>query len=656
MTAPRTPCRLLVGLLAALACTCSLLIRSTAHAETHIMLIAPVPGSVVIDRAPTIVFRSSSPLRADGRLILLDGNDVTALLTEDEAGYRLTIPGSWPAGHHVLGIYAHDLDGVPIAREFQFTSRHSEAFAEITSDHRLSATLKTTLERTVSSDPEETTATDTGEFPYTTLDSYLSSSSSVREGGWTSSARANLRYYDRNAPAIAPEKKGLGLLDFLISADYTATNFGAQVELGDTTIESSKNTIDQLTRRGGQAHLAVGNVTLGGFGVLGRENAYDIDGLGLAFNSNDHIMGTSAAVDLFDRRMQFKAIHVRGGEDNQYLGSWQPTQQRKGDVTGLVVTTDFFEQALMTEFEFDASNFSIDAATEETVADHAYRLLVNGFIDQIDYELGYVYTGPQYEVVGNQSIIRDWAGYHVSGGMTLGNHGLRMLLGYHWDNVEDSDLFARIHSYSGGLEYRYGGWERFPVGLLFEHNQQQSSSEPAGIEPMDLETNTVTGSLGFQSGPWALDIRPSWSEQNDKTDTDYDTRIASLSIAPTYASQWLTVIPSWAMHSSWNLADDVRTDTHTLTLDAAANLFRDFITGECGGTYDWSKADDDSLDMNNTSLYGRLNYRLDSWLYLEDTVIAIEYLYRRQQDNIYDTTFSEGILSLVLSSAIPYSW
>jgi len=99
----------------------------------------------------------------------------------------------------------------------------------------------------------------------------------------------------------------------------------------------------------------------------------------------------------------------------------------------------------------------------------------------------------------------------------------------------------------------------------------------------------------------------------------------------------------------------IRTDTNTLTLDLYSSLFGDTVIGEIGGTYDWSEADDNSIDMNNTSVYARLNYRLTQFKKLEDTTLALKYLYNRLEDKVSDSTAYEGVLSLVISTVIPYS-
>ncbi|NNK14163.1 MAG: hypothetical protein HKP52_07990 [Desulfofustis sp.] len=561
-----------------------------------------------------------------------------------------------------------------IEKEFTFFSRHSESYEEIYTDNRISAILKTALHRDLSEGSDNTDSEDQREFanyggesqstlltgrdfPYTKFDSYLYSDSAVREDKWESAAHAELRYLNQNADILQPEKKGLSPLNFLITGNYTGEHLAALAEVGDTTLEESTNTIDYLTRRGGKASVSVKNVTLNGFGVMGQEAGYEIDGLGLGFNSNDHIMGGSARFDFFDNQMSLKAIYATGGDDGNYLGTWSETDGRKGDVTGLLWITDFFDQKLMSEIEVDTANYDYDTSDEEEkVSDKAYRIRISGLQTIYDYEVGYKYTGPQYDVVGNQSIVKDWEGFNFIGGMTFTEHALRLLLDYSWNNVEDDDYLPRITSFTGGLDYQYSGWELFPVSVLFEHNQQNSEDEPENSDQTNLDTNTLTGTVGFFQGSWAAEIRSSYSEQNDKTVYDYDTQLFTLSLIPSYSGSYFSILPSWTLNSSKDLSSGVRTDINTLTLDLYSSFLQDTVVGEIGGTYDWSETDDDSIDLNNTSFYARLSYRLNQTNRLEDTTLAFEYIYNRLEDNVYDSTIYEGVLSLVISTAIPYSY
>lgn len=515
------------------------------------------------------------------------------------------------------------------------------------------------LAKSKSSSPGEEDALDSEiDTPFTTFDNYLSSESNIREGRWKSSAKVNIRYYDQNAEVQEPEVKGASLLDFLVTSNFTGKKTAAQIEIGDTTIEQSKNTVDSLTRRGGQANVTFGNITVSGFGVLSKESGYKTDGLGFGFNANDHIMGASTKIKFFDQQISIKGIYTRGGEHENSMGNWSDEEGgRKGDVTGIVMTTDFFSQLFTTDFEFDTINYDHDSdEKDDTVYDKAYRIRIGGLTEIYDYDLSYKYSGPQYEVIGNQSIIRDWAGFDFNIGATYPAHTLRMLSNYSWDNVEDNSLYARIFSFTGGLDYQYSGWEKFPISLLFEHNRQKSEDEPVDTDPTTLETNTLTGCVSFNDSSWSLEFQSSYSEQDDKEKYDYDTQLFTFSVVPSYTYTSFSIVPSWSFNSSLDQATEIRTETNTLTLDVYVGFFRDIVTCEFGGTYDWTQTDSNSIDMNNTALYSRLNYQMEKLWWLENSSVALEYKFNRQEDKPNNSKFSETTLMLVLSTAIPHSF
>lgn len=622
----------------------------------ELVLVSPDPEAIAIARKPVVSFRSMSPILDEGLLVLLDGDDITGMVTVEQGLYTYVPVQSLPAGDHSLQILGFFENGEPFEEELLFSSRHSKLFEEISSTSRISSTLKTILKNN-SSSSDDSFADFSTDMPYTTFDTYLTSESIVREGGWNASFRANARYYDQNAALARPEKKGISLIDFLFTGEYQAEHYSARTEIGDTTIEESRNTVDYLTRRGGKASITLGNFTLNGFGTLSTESSYEIDGMGFGFNSNDHIVGISAEVSFFEQQLKLKGIYVRGGESGNSLGNWSEGGGRKGDVTGVVLQSDFFDQMLTSDFEFDTVNYDGDTGdNEKEIYDKAYRIQIGGLIEKYDFELGYKYTGPQYDVVGNQSIVKDWAGGDFSGGVTYPDQSVRLMLNYSWDNVEGDDLFARIYSFSGSLDYQYVGWERFPASVLFEHNSQRSVDEPTGTEPVSLDTNTLTGTVGYNEGDWGVELRSSYSEQDDHSTTDNDTRLFTLSAVPSYSSSYFSIMPSWTLNSSTDLTNDVRTDTNTLTLDIYTSFLNDTIIFEIGGTYDWTKTDDDTVDTKNSAAYSRLNYRLEQLWWLEDPTIALEYHYNRQKDEIGDSTTRENILTLVVSTALPYSF
>ncbi len=645
-----------------LSLTLILLVKLTPTARASdtnavISLLSPFPDTVAIGKNPKVSFRSSLPLLAEGKLILLDGSDVTGLVTEQNGIFTFTPLTPLPPGEHSLYIGAYAEDGTPVEQEFYFATRHSESFEEISSDNRLSVTIKSGLNRDFSTAADGTSGFLGDNYAYRSIDSLLTSESRLKEGPWDTAAKAQVRYYDQSAALLKPERKEFSVIDYLISSTYTEDNRSGLIEFGDTSISESTNTVDYLTRRGLKTSYTISDLTIGGFGVLGKETGYKIDGAGLGFNSKDHIMGLSTQYDFFDRKLSLKAIHVTGGVDEDSIGSWSSSGGVKGNVTGVVLTSDFFEQRLLTDFEFDAVNYDNDTTDGDSdVSDNAYRIRISGLIEEYDYDLSYKYTGPQYDVVGNQSIVKDWAGFSFSGGATYTEHAVRLLLDYSWDNTEDDDLIARIYSFTSGLDYQFSGWEHVPVSLIIEHNAQRSDDEPAGSTETELDTDTVTAGIGYLNGSWSIDLKTTYSFQNDRTTSGFDTELLTVSLLPTYTGTALSVLPSWTINTSKDLSTDVITTTNTLTLDIYTSFLNDQMSCEAGGTYDWTEADDNSIETNNTTAYVKLGYTFDTLFNLEDPKLALEYQYTRQEDETFDTTIREGILTLVLSTTIPYSY
>ena len=105
----------------------------------------------------------------------------------------------------------------------------------------------------------------------------------------------------------------------------------------------------------------------------------------------------SGDVDLFSKKANFKVIYVTGQTPGTSFGTSSASGGSQGDTTGFVFKTDFFQQKLKTEMEYDISHFDQD--TQDTLpkeSDKAYRLLLGGQANNYTYEGLYEYAGPKY--------------------------------------------------------------------------------------------------------------------------------------------------------------------------------------------------------------------------------------------------------------------
>ena len=74
----------------------------------------------------------------------------------------------------------------------------------------------------------------------------------------------------------------------------------------------------------------------------------------------DKIEGMSGDIDLFNKKANFKVIYVTGQTPGTSFGTSSASGGSQGDTTGFVFKTDFFQQKLKTEMEYDISHFDQD--------------------------------------------------------------------------------------------------------------------------------------------------------------------------------------------------------------------------------------------------------------------------------------------------------
>ncbi len=637
----------------------------------HLTLLSPLPGGTTVVRKPTITFRSSELLDTESLLVILDDHDISALVSQKEGIYTCTILEPLLTGKHRLYITAYGQSGQEVEKEFSFVTRQSAMFEEIHSDNRLSVTMKGLLDQnregeemaevtdsSVESDVEE--GQGFSQSPDISLDTALSSESGFKEGRLQSSLQVNLRYFEQNKKLAQPQKKGINLVNFLLSSRYGGERNALSAELGDTTIDGSENTIGSLSRRGIKAELTIGDFVVQGFGVLGAEKlsgGEDSDEMGLGFDADDHIMGASLQGTFFGERLRAKVLYINGGQQENSLGEWSDRENRKSDVSGLVLSGELFGEKLVVEGEYDISSFNYDTndmhETEEE-EDKAYRFKVGGSAGGYQYGLSYKYFGPCYQVVGGRAL-QDWAGFEFNGSRNGEKHGLQFLSSYSHDNVEDDPLYATLYSFTSGLGWNYSGWEHLPLGLQAEYSSQQSENEPMDGEETSVQTVTVSGNISYLEEKWNISLVSSYSEQDDRTESDYDNRLFSIGVTPTYSTEYISLLASWSFNSSWDISSDVRSDTNTLTVDANTSFFDNTLSIEAGATYDMTTTNDDSVETDNLSLYTRLNYNIERLWKLENNTIALECTHNYQEDGIIDTTKENTVFSVVLTSSFPFS-
>ncbi len=108
-------------------------------------LLSPSVKTTTVAIRPVISFQSAVPLDRETLLVLLDNQDVSALVTEKQGVYSYQTVQAVVSGVHTLYISAYGSDGTEIEQEFSFTTRQSAMFEEVYSNNRISVTMKRLL-------------------------------------------------------------------------------------------------------------------------------------------------------------------------------------------------------------------------------------------------------------------------------------------------------------------------------------------------------------------------------------------------------------------------------------------------------------------------------------------------------------------------------
>lgn len=622
--------------------------QSEAPNESLIQIVSPREGPEVIAKKPLIKCIVSQSHQIEDMLVLLDGVDITGVLDISAEGFQYKPIEVLAPGIHTLNIYGNTEDGNVFEEELTFSTRHFQSLEEAYVGNELTVVYNNVLTKT----------DDVEEGPDWKVESNLSSIADLKEKGWEFSFRSNLRYLGQNLSVEEPLKKGVDLIDYLLSGAYNDGRFGLTTEIGDTVIDTSRFTATGLARRGGQASIQYADAILSGFLVKGEEVYGFQDGLGLSTDTDDHIVGVAGGLGFFKNQMGLKAIYIEGGEEGSFFGTYTEDQGRKGDVIGVVLTTDFFKERLTSKFEIDFSKFDENITDEFSAEnDKAYRFGVGGYLDNYTYEAIYEYIGPEYQVIANPGLEIDQAGVSLVAAARYPVHSLALTYSRYHDNVEKDDFYPRIQTNRGSLEYSINKFESLPISVRFEKGVVDSADVPEDTDPIKSDTNTAGAAINFTRGSWQLGLDTSFSDQDDETDINDDTTIKTVALIPGYYTDNFYLATSANYQRSESHLTDVITDFYAVTLDIQGGLFNRKITYELGASYDINQSDDDEIDQDVIRGDGRLAYLFGNnlWGYLNPSA-GFKVLYERRDDKTLDEKTNAFALLFTFETSIPFSF
>jgi hypothetical protein len=623
-------------------------VLARADRTNFVELIKPEKDSLIVARKPIIKCAITVPFSPEDVLILLDGVDVTGITNITPDGFEFSPIEVVRPGSHTLIVSVSTIDGREVREEFAFTTRHSEGFEEAYSNNEITAIYESSLKKTE----------DAANVPEYKIESNLSSESKLKERGWEFTLGTNLRYFDQDLSVFFPEKKGLNLIDYLLQGKYGGDEFQFLTEVGDVQINETQNTVQGLARRGGRVSLNYRKLDLNTFVVKSEQVLGFEGGIGIDGNTDDHIMGVSGAVGLFSERVRLKTIYVAGGEEEDSYGIYTQGGKRKGDVLGFVINADLFKEKLSAEAEFDLSEFDADTSDEfSPERDKAHKLKIGGYSGNYYYDATYEYMGREYEVIGNQGLQKDREGFTLMAGANTQIHSTTLSLSRYNDNVEKDDLYPRMYTYQGTIDYTFNKFQGLPIGLNYQKAMLESAMEPEYSFPMKMDTDTISGRINYMKGPWNFGLQTNYAVQDDRTPEGNDTTTATYTFMPTYFSEHISISPSISLNQSTYQLTDVRTDTWTATFDLRGNTFSKRITYELAGTFNRTESSDGAMEQDILNTNFRLTYLLGEkiWGFLNPSV-GIRGLYNKTNDKVYDQESEEFALLVVLSTSMPFSF
>ncbi len=653
---------------------------NSAMALDAIQVINPKNGTLIIERHLDIQTKFRVPVDHDSLVVLLDDNDITAMVEFTKTGFHCKVPMQLAGGSHVLYIAGNGPEG-PFEQESIFSSKQNSIFEQASTSNEWSINLQAgSFHSNIKNDTSAIS-----------LDSTWQHESNLTKGNWKVTLTAGARLleesysssseensslfsfqsqdgnygpreessstYAQNQGSIDPEREGLDLNNMLMRGQYENNSIAALVEIGDLQIKKSKNTFANLARNGGQLSVDLDKIYFSGFSVFGKDTFGIHDGIGIGFDNDDHLYGFSGGFRLLNEQIDMLGFYIDGGQKENSYASWSEEQGNSGNVFGIVIKTNFIKDLLVTEFEYDRSDY--DPNTDDEFSSsraEAYRFEVSGQDDIFNYDITYERFDPEYNVPGNLSPKQDYAGITANGSLMFDVHSLGFMAGVYHDNVNKNPLYARTNSYMGQLDYYYYGITSFPVGFSFQHTADMSTDEPAESPETNLTTDTFSFNTGYTpQGPFTLNVTASYSWQDDDADQDADLATLSFTLSPTLTLDTMSVTLSGTVNQNRDMLSGNRTDDYVVTLDMMGSIFTERLTYYLGGTYDHSLITDDSSDRHGLTGYSRLAWTFDDFIGLTRPTLGVELQYNSDAPQGVSTT-EETRIYCTLSTSIPFNY
>ena len=601
-------------------------------------MVTPENNGLVLGKKPVIECVINIPFIKNTLYVEFDYTDISALIQLEGARFIFHPVQVIPPGNHQLTIAFTTENNEEMMEQFQFSSRHSKLFETAYSKNTVSAGYTRVLKKYQDAKDRDMSNWE--------AEANLGTENYLAQGPWSFNFKANGRYYDQEIPIEEPLEDNLELVDFLFTGKYQKSKYMLETSVGDVFINESRNTVDNLARRGGKFVAEYGIAGLSGF-VVRSDQIYGSDGdFGLEFDNKDHIFGASADIDLFKNRANIKTLYVSGGTqpDDESFGQWEAAGGTKGHVKGVILTTDFFEQKFATSFEFDRSNYDSDTSDSiNAESDKAYLLKADGVLGKFNYSAEYEYTGLYYHVPGNL-VRNDYEGYTLRSNLTFEKHMFGAMYSQYNDDVEHDSLYGRTDSTQYMLDYGLNIFASVPMQFSWLRNIEKNQDII-----LDSLTDTYSSSISYVQDAYSLDFTPSYSKTNDKTDYNQDSSNLNLDLSVSYFKDRFSIQPSIGFNRYKDYITDVYTDIDTYSLTFSAILLKNVSINNTG-SFSNMTASDNSVDQDYYSNSFQLTYEYPERIWgIVSPRASLVTSYEKSKDRVMETETEETIIYITLS-------
>lgn len=487
-------------------------------------------------QAATIDIEINNNFMPQSLSVLLDSQDVSALAIMTATGISIDTAQLLQAGKHTLLVSYISAEGYQIRKRIELDATQPAAFYD--GDLQLAITLRGKLydKNDINSQDYE-------------ADSYLGHQGYWQNDSWSGDVNADIWLFDRGTDIDPLKNNRAEVTNYYASARHQNENNNLLAEVGYIQLNESRNTIDQLARRGAHANYQGEKLSMDVFTVNSQQQLGSNGGAGIGDGSDNTIVGISTGwtpVASAEQTLKLRAIYTKGTEDGDSLGTLGNSQSVEGEVTAVLLQSSHKDLGLNFEAEYDQSSFDADTSDSLLAQDaKAYGLRLVGNADWINYNASYEYIGTNYAVVANPLLQNDREYISLAASVDRGEHGFALKTQLERDNLDDEPTRARLKANYINAEYLYRKGRNFSTLISLQNNQLSSEDEPDSSDIRDTNTDSVLGKINFVTGQWNHLLSFLVSDLNDKTVSNNDSRITSATLATSLYSGALMFTPSY---------------------------------------------------------------------------------------------------------------